>query len=76
FWLAAALALLASSDAIRRISTHPLWRRLLHMQIAIITLWLLYSGTLKDLSLMKDYANRQDVFDDALGQHLTLLFCA
>ncbi|HHF8124275.1 ABC transporter permease [Escherichia coli] len=66
FWLAAALALLACSDAIRRISTHPLWRWLLHMQIAIIPLWLLYSGTLNDLSLMKEYANRQDVFDDAL----------
>lgn len=51
FWLAAALALLACSDAIRRISTHPLWRWLLHMQIAIIPLWLLYSGTLNDLSL-------------------------
>ncbi len=54
FWLAAALALLACSDAIRRISTHPLWRWLLHMQIAIIPLWLLYSGTLNDLSLMKN----------------------
>ncbi|HDI9171369.1 TPA: ABC transporter permease [Escherichia coli] len=74
--LAAALALLACSDAIRRISTHPLWRWLLHMQIAIIPLWLLYSGTLNDLSLMKEYANRQDVFDDALAQHLTLLFGA
>ncbi|MGT0705911.1 glycine betaine ABC transporter permease YehY [Shigella flexneri] len=69
FWL-------ACSDAIRRISTHPLWRWLLHMQIAIIPLWLLYSGTLNDLSLMKEYANRQDVFDDALAQHLTLLFGA
>ncbi|MGQ7148680.1 hypothetical protein ACUOA8_61415, partial [Escherichia sp. SS-MK2] len=29
-----------------------------------------------DLSLMKEYANRQDVFDDALAQHLTLLFGA
>jgi len=76
FWLAAALALLACSDAIRRISTHSLWRWLLHMQIAIIPLWLLYSGTLNDLSLMKEYANRQDVFDDALAQHLTLLFGA
>ena len=76
FWLAAALALLACSDAIRRISTHPLWRWLLHMQIAIIPLWLLYSGALNDLSLMKEYANRQDVFDDALAQHLTLLFGA
>ncbi|MGR1788658.1 ABC transporter permease, partial [Salmonella enterica] len=34
------------------------------------------SGTLNDLSLMKEYANRQDVFDDALAQHLTLLFGA
>ncbi len=68
--------MLACSDAIRRISTHPLWRWLLHMQIAIIPLWLLYSGTLNDLSLMKEYANRQDVFDDALAQHLTLLFGA
>lgn len=25
---------------------------------------------------MKEYANRQDVFDDALAQHLTLLFGA
>lgn len=74
FWLAAALALLACSDAIRRISTHPLWRWLLHIQIAIIPLWLLFSGTLNDLSLMKEYANRQDVFDDALAQHLALLF--
>lgn len=74
FWLAAALSLLACSDAIRRITTYPLWRWLLHIQIAIIPLWLLFSGMLNDLSIMKEYANRQDVFDDALAQHLTLLF--
>ncbi len=74
FWLAAALSLLACSDAIRRIITYPLWRWLLHIQIAIIPLWLLFSGMLNDLSIMKEYANRQDVFDDALAQHLTLLF--
>ncbi len=66
----------AGSDAIRRISTHPLWRWLLHMQIAIIPLWLLYCCNVPHTSLMKEYANRQDVFDDALAQHLTLLFGA
>ena len=49
FWLAAALALLACSDAIRRISTHPLWRWLLHMQIAIVPLWLLFGAVLPAL---------------------------
>ncbi len=68
------MSLLACSDAIRRITTYPLWRWLLHIQIAIIPLWLLFSGMLNDLSIMKEYANRQDVFDDALAQHLTLLF--
>lgn len=44
------------------------------MQIGIKKIAALY--TLNDLSLMKEYANRQDVFDDALAQHLTLLFGA
>lgn len=73
-WLGLALALLACSDAIRRITGHPLWRWLLHIQIAIVPLLLLSSGNFDDLSLLKEYANRQDVFDDALAQHLRLLF--
>lgn len=73
-WLGLALALLACSDAIRRITGHPLWRWLLHIQIAIVPLLLLSAGNFDDLSLLKEYANRQDVFDDALAQHLRLLF--
>lgn len=73
-WLGLALGLLACSDAIRRITGHPLWRWLLHIQIAIVPLLLLSAGNFNDLSLLKEYANRQDVFDDALAQHLRLLF--
>jgi hypothetical protein len=40
----------------------------------VMPLVLLFSGTLNDLSLLKEYANRQEVFDDALAQHLTILF--
>lgn len=73
FWLWLGLTLLACSDAIRRITSRPLWRWFLHAQIAVVPLALLFSGSLNDLSLLKEYANRQDVFDAALVQHLTIL---
>lgn len=73
-WLWLALCLLACSDAIRRLTPLPVWRWLLNAQIWFIPLVLLFSGELNHLSLLKEYANRQDVFDDALMQHLTILF--
>lgn len=66
--------LLAASDAIRRITEQASWRWLLHAQMFILPLVLLFSGTFNDLSLLKEYANRQDVFNDATAQHLTILF--
>ncbi|MNB92552.1 putative osmoprotectant uptake system permease protein YehY [compost metagenome] len=72
-WLWLALSLLACSDVIRRLSPQPLWRWLLQAQIWILPLLLLFHGELNALSLLKEYANRQDVFNDALTQHLTLL---
>lgn len=73
-WLWMALCLLACSDAIRRLTTRPVWRWLLNAQIWILPLALLFSGELNTLSLLKEYANRQEVFNDALLQHLTILF--
>lgn len=72
-WLWLALSLLACSDVIRRLSPQPLWRWLLQAQIWILPLLLLFHGELNALSLLKEYTNRQDVFNDALTQHLTLL---
>ncbi|WP_061709714.1 ABC transporter permease [Pseudenterobacter timonensis] len=72
-WLWMALCLLACSDAIRRLTRHPLWRWLLHAQLWILPLALLFSGELNHLSLLKEYANRQEIFDNALLQHLTIL---
>ncbi|MGL4429945.1 MAG: ABC transporter permease [Silvania sp.] len=72
-WLWLALSLLACSDVIRRLSPQPLWRWLLQAQIWILPLLLLFHGELNALSLLKEYANRQDVFNEALTQHLTLL---
>ena len=73
-WLWLALCLLASSDAIRRLISSGVWRWVLNAQIWCIPLFLLFSGELNNLSLLKEYANRQEVFDDALAQHLTILF--
>lgn len=73
FWLGLGLMLLAASDAIRRITRQALWRWVLHAQLFLMPIVLLLSGTFNDLSLLKEYANRQDVFNDALAQHLTIL---
>lgn len=73
-WLSLTLCLLLCADAINRLTASVLWRLLLNMQIWIVPVALLLSGYFADLSLLKEYANRQEVFDDALFRHLALLF--
>ncbi|EOH8196690.1 ABC transporter permease [Enterobacter hormaechei] len=73
-WLWLALCLLVCSDAIRRLTPLPVWRWLLNAQFWVTPLLILFSGDLNQLSLLKEYANRQEVFDNALAQHLTILF--
>ncbi|HDW1898634.1 TPA: ABC transporter permease [Enterobacter hormaechei subsp. oharae] len=73
-WLCLALCLLVCSDAIRRLTPLPVWRWLLNAQFWVIPLLIFFSGDLNQLSLLKEYVNRQEVFDDALAQHLTILF--
>ncbi|OAT34178.1 permease component of an ABC superfamily osmoprotectant transporter [Buttiauxella brennerae ATCC 51605] len=72
-WLSLTLCLLLCADAINRLTAKALWRLLLNLQIWIVPVALLWSGYFSDLSLLKEYANRQDVFDDALTRHLALL---
>ncbi len=73
-WLWLALLLLLGNEAIRRLTDNTLWRWLLNVQVWIVPCLLLWSGKLNALSLLKEYANRQEIFDNALAQHLTLLF--
>ncbi|MBW9412698.1 ABC transporter permease [Enterobacter hormaechei] len=73
-WLWLALCLLVCSDAIRRLTPQPVWRWLLNAQFWVIPLLILFSGDLNQLSLLKEYVNHQEVFDNALAQHLTILF--
>lgn len=73
FWACSALSLLIASDAISRLTADHRWRMLLNLQMIIPIALLLFSGQLSQLSLLKEYDNRSDVFDDALWQHLGLL---
>ena len=72
-WLWLALCLLVCSDAIRRLTPLPVWRWLLNAQFWVIPLLILFSGDLNQLALLKEYVNRQEVFDNALAQPLTIL---
>ncbi|MDU5192823.1 MAG: ABC transporter permease [Mixta calida] len=71
-WAAIALCLLIAADSIMRLTRNPIWRLLLNAQLWL-PLALLLGGQLDQLALPKEYANRQDVFDQALTRHLLLL---
>lgn len=73
FWLCAGLCLLLAADASARLTKSALWRLLLNGQIWLPVILLLLSGQLHELALLKEYANRQEVFDQALSRHLLLL---
>lgn len=72
-WLALGLCLLAAADAVTRLTKNPLWRLLLNGQIWIPVIVLILSGQLDQLALLKEYANRREVFNEALSRHLLLL---
>ncbi|WP_296528570.1 ABC transporter permease [Rhodoferax sp.] len=76
FWLLAAFSWLAATDAMQRLAVRLLWR-LLGAGFVIVPLGLmLATGAFNDLSLLKEYANRQDVFSAALGQHLQIVLAS
>lgn len=73
FWALAGLCGLAASDAIARITPRRALRMLANLLVFVpLVAWLL-GGQLDQLSIMKEYANRRDVFDDALLRHLEIL---
>lgn len=74
FWACGALSLLIASDAISRFTPNHTWRILLNLQLFLPVVVLLGSGQLDQLSLLKEYDNRSEVFNAALWQHLGILF--
>ncbi|MBK5206295.1 MAG: ABC transporter permease, partial [Polaromonas sp.] len=76
FWLLAALGWLAAADAMERLALKPIWRMLGAGAVVVPLLALLAAGALKELSLLKEYANRQDVFNAALWQHVQIVLAS
>jgi osmoprotectant transport system permease protein len=72
-WLMAALSGLIAADAMTRITPSSLWRIGGNTLVMVPAALLLFNHQLDQLSLLKEYHNRQDVFDAALLQHLTIL---
>ncbi|AJJ21369.1 putative ABC transport integral membrane subunit [Yersinia intermedia] len=73
FWLMSGMSLLIAIDSLSRAIVNPVWRSVANVLLLLPVVILLMMGQLDQLSLMKEYVNRQDVFNDALWQHLQIL---
>ncbi len=73
FWLLALFSGLAVADALQRLNLPLVWRSLAQAALALPLLALLMSGALDELSLLKEYANRQDIFNAAGLRHLQIV---
>ncbi len=73
FWIIAAAAALAAADALQRATTNPALRIGLGLALALPVLLIIGSGAIDQISIMKEYANRRDVFAAAVVTHLTIV---
>ncbi|OHV82241.1 ABC transporter permease [Rhizobium sp. LCM 4573] len=72
FWILIFAFALLATDAIARMQPRPLTRVLVLIMAAIAVTALLMSGSWNGLSIMKEYANRADVFWIEASRHVTL----
>ena len=73
FWLLALLTWLAAADALQRLSLSLVARTLAHAAVLLPLFVLLGVGALDQLSLLKEYAIREDVFRAAGLRHLQIV---
>lgn len=76
FWCLFALAWLMSLDAVQRLNHSSAARSGVLALVAAPTLLLLAIGVGKDLSILKEYVNRDEVFWLALWRHLQIVVTA
>jgi osmoprotectant transport system permease protein len=73
FWILLLLAWLAAADAVQRLGLSLAGRSLIHAAVWLPLMGLLLSGALDALSLLKEYQNREDVFNAAGLRHLQIV---
>ena len=73
FWVASLAAALMLADLLSRANHAPSWRFLAGFGAAMPAAIMLATGHLDDLSVMKEYAAKQDVFRQALLRHVVIV---
>ena len=73
FWSASLLLGLMAADALQRLQVSKLARTGLLLAALLPIYGLLAAGTIDDLSIMKEYANRADTFAQAMARHLQIV---
>ncbi|WP_028534991.1 ABC transporter permease [Paludibacterium yongneupense] len=73
FWSMALLCWLTAAHCLTRLFPRHSSRSIAHLLLWAPLGLLLASGRMDELSVLKEYANRQDVFDDALWRHVQIL---
>ncbi|MCC6196420.1 MAG: ABC transporter permease [Burkholderiales bacterium] len=73
FWLLALTAWLAAVDAVERMRLGPVAAALVHLAVLTPVAALLAAGELGQLSLLREYATRKDVFAGALLRHIEIV---
>ena len=76
FWVLCALAWLMAGDAIAHLGLKPVWRLLAGAAVIAPVLLCLAAGRFDQLSLLKEYANREELFNTALLQHLQIVLAS
>ncbi|GGP28304.1 ABC transporter permease [Silvimonas amylolytica] len=72
-WILWGLGWLAAADALGQLKLGPRNTVLVALAVLAPGIGLLFSGQLSALSVLKEYANRRDVFDAALSRHLEIV---
>ena len=76
FWVLSALAWLIAGDAITHLGLKPVWRLIAGAAVIAPVLVCLATGRLDQLSLLKEYANRKELFNTALLQHVEIVLAS
>ena len=76
FWVLGALAWLAAGNAVGQLGLKPGLRLLASAAVIMPVGVCIAAGRLDQLSLLKEYANRQDVFNAALLQHVHIVLAS
>ena len=71
FWVMLVAALLIFADKLRDLAN--LWRAVFAIAALVLLTLLLWSGVLSQLSIMREYAGRHEVFSAAVARHFLLV---